>query len=391
VPAVRASLRVEVPAAGWLEALNASPIAVPRVPTGGLKVKVLVPEGSTVAAGDVVIVFDDTALELELVSHRATFRSAGRRLDRTELQGRMEAAAIQVMREIAQLEHENAASFDLDDAAIYSKRDVLEEQVKKREASETIVFATASLRLRGEYYDIEERIIDVDAERAKGKIERVETSLAQVVLRAPLGGMVVYRKNWRGASVSVGDTLWPGNVVMSIVDPSAVALKAHVLDRDASSVKPGALARVRVDARPDLALTGNVKTVAELAAPIERNSPVKYVEVLLEIAGADPALLRPGMKGSARIVTAEAASAVVIPRAAVRGSAEEPWVLVSGEDGPERRTVELGPGDPVRVAVSAGLEEGELVLLGGPDVAAPAAEAAAPQQVAAPPRVTAGG
>ena len=33
--------------------------------------------------------------------------------------------------------------------------------------------------------------------------------------------LIVYKKNWRGSSVAVGDTLWPGNVIMSIVDPAA--------------------------------------------------------------------------------------------------------------------------------------------------------------------------
>jgi hypothetical protein len=40
-------------------------------------------------------------------------------------------------------------------------------------------------------------------------------------------------------------------------------------------------------------------------------------------------------------------------------------VLVDGPGGPEARPVELGPGDLVRVSVTAGLEGGESILLGG--------------------------
>ena len=49
-----------------MESTNASPIAVPRVPTGALKVKELVEEGSMIEAGDVVVVFDDTELNIGL-------------------------------------------------------------------------------------------------------------------------------------------------------------------------------------------------------------------------------------------------------------------------------------------------------------------------------------
>ena len=79
VEAAWTTIDLWVPAQGYLEALDASPVAVPRVPTGALKVKELVPEGSIVEAGEIVVVFDDTQLSIELDNHRATFRSAGGR------------------------------------------------------------------------------------------------------------------------------------------------------------------------------------------------------------------------------------------------------------------------------------------------------------------------
>ena len=71
VSAVRGDLTVDVLARGELESTNASPIAVPRVPTGALKVKELVEEGLLVEEGDVVVVFDDSELNIELDGHLA--------------------------------------------------------------------------------------------------------------------------------------------------------------------------------------------------------------------------------------------------------------------------------------------------------------------------------
>ena len=55
--------------------MTASPVAVPRVPTGALKVRELVPEGSIVEPGQIVIVFDDTRLNIELDSELFTQKS----------------------------------------------------------------------------------------------------------------------------------------------------------------------------------------------------------------------------------------------------------------------------------------------------------------------------
>jgi len=372
VTAVRTSLELSVPAKGYLEAMKASPIAVPRVPTGALKVKELVPEGSIVEVGAIVIRFDDTQLSIELDNHKASFRSADRRIDGNELQSIIESGTIDVMREVAELERDNAEAFSIVDESIYSRLEILETEVRQEDAVETILFAEASLLLRGEYYDIEERILNVEKDQVAGKLGRVETSLASLVLKAPIGGLIVYKKNWRGSSVAVGDTLWPGNVVMSIVDPASTALTAFVLEKDAAGLQVGTAATVSVDAHSGRRFHGKVATVAELSRPIEQDSPVKYTEISIELEDGDPALLKPGMKGEARIVMGQIVDAVVVPRTAVRGEGEERYVLVAAGDGAERRPVKLGRGDPVRVSIDEGLDDGERVLIGGVgDVAAP--------------------
>jgi multidrug efflux pump subunit AcrA (membrane-fusion protein) len=375
VEVVRADMAFSVPAVGYLEATKASPIAVPRVPTGALKVKSVMDEGSIVAEGDVVVVFDDTQLNIDLDNQMASFRSTSRRLDRNEVQSVIEDGSIGVMKQVAQLERDNADAFSIEDEMIYSRLEILEQSVRKEEASETIIFADMSLLLRGEYYDIEERILGVERDQVQGNIDRVNTSLGNLVLKAPLGGLIIYKKNWRGSSVQVGDTLWPGNVIMSIVDPASTMLAGFVLEKDGAGVTVGSPATVRVDARPDLAFQGKVKSIAEISRPIERESPVKYTEVQIEIENGDPQLLKPGMKGEAWIEVGQSANAVVIPRSALRGDGDERYVMVEGVEGPEKRPVKAGAGDHVRISIVEGLEEGERVILGGEEPIDPVATA----------------
>jgi multidrug efflux pump subunit AcrA (membrane-fusion protein) len=365
VAAERTSLDLVVPAQGYLEAMSASPVGVPRVPTGALTIKELVPEGSIVEQGDIVIRFDDTQLNIELDNHKASFRSTDRRIDGNSMQAAIEAGHLEVMREVAELERDNAETFEIVDEEIFSKLEILETEVRQEEAAETILFAEASLLLRGEYYDIEERILGVEKDQVSGNIGRVETSLASLVLKAPIGGLIVYKKNWRGSSAAVGDTLWPGNVVMSIVDPASTALTAFVLEKDAAGLHPDAPATVVVDARPGREFRGRVATVAELSRPIERGSPVKYTEVKIELEDGDPSLLKPGMKGEARIVVGRLDDAVVVPRVAVMGEGDARFVHVASAEGSERRAVKLGAGDLVRVSIEEGLEGGERLLLRG--------------------------
>lgn len=364
IPVRRASIQLTVPAEGELEAMQAAPIAVPRVPTGALLVREVVAEGLVVAEGDVLVVFDDTQLEIDLENHRASFRSASRRIDRSDFASEIAVGRLETVREIAEIERDNASAFRITDTEIFSKREILEDTVREREAGETVLYAKAAVRLRGEFYEIEERIVGVERAQAQDKIARVETSLGNLVLRAPIGGLVVYRKSWRGETVAVGDTLWPGNVIMSIVDPKSVGLSAFVHERDAAGVQQGARAQVVVDALADRVLEGKVARVAEVARPIEQGSPVKYTEVKIEIDDEDRSRLQPGMKGRGHIVVGTLDNALVVPRAAVHGDRDAPFVLLARGGSTEKRGVTLGPGDLVQVSVTEGLDEGDRIVIG---------------------------
>lgn len=248
VPVLRETFSVAVKARGELESEQASPIAVPKVSTGALKVKELAPEGSMVEEGQVIVVFDESQLNIELANHTATFRSSNRRIDRTNIERGMEAGSVMTDRQVAEMERTWAAEFQLEDEDIYSQLEILGAALDMSTAGERILFANAKLLLRDEYYDIDESILAVEKGQAKDKLDRVESSLGQLVLTAPIGGMVVYRKNWRGATVTVGDTLWPGNIVMSIVDPTRTSLKVNIFEKDAAGVVENALTAVRIDA-----------------------------------------------------------------------------------------------------------------------------------------------
>ncbi|MDH3628604.1 MAG: efflux RND transporter periplasmic adaptor subunit [Acidobacteriota bacterium] len=363
------SIHLYVPADGYLEATDASPIAVPRVPTGALQVKDLAREGTLVKKGDVVVTFDDTKLNIDLENHRASFASSEQRLTGNDLNAEIAEGTLSVMREVAELERDNVSAFQIVDTTIYSKQEMLEDEVRLDDAEETIVFADASIQLRGEFYEIEERILDVEKEQVSGNISRVETSLGNMVLRSPLSGLVLYRKNWRGASVGVGDSLFSGNVIMSIVDPDSAALTAFVAERDAARIEKGADAEVRIDARPGHVFAGKVDHVAELSRPIERGSPVKFTEIRVALTDVPAGLLKPGMKGTAQVSAGRVEDRIVVPRAALRGEGEQQFVVVAENGQFVRRPVVPGTGDRVRVVIDEGLAAGERVVLGDVELA----------------------
>ena len=93
------------------------------------------PEGSTVAVGDTLIEFDATQLEIELDNNMAAFRGTDRRIDRNRIESGIETGSIGVFKSVAELELEVAESVKIEDASIYSRREILDASLDKDYAS----------------------------------------------------------------------------------------------------------------------------------------------------------------------------------------------------------------------------------------------------------------
>jgi len=142
--------------------------------------------------------------------------------------------------------------------------------------------------------------------------------------------------------------------------------RVYVLESDAGNLRIGQTGHIVVDSHPGLRFNSTVERMETLARPLEKESPVKYFEVLLKIDAKDSQVLRPGKMVRARITVAELKDALVVPRGALSEENRKFFVWVDRPGAPEKRAVEIGPGDGARIALISGVREGESVLLNPP-------------------------
>lgn len=112
----------------------------------------------------------------------------------------------------------------------------------------------------------------VNAER----LQQIESQMEGCVIKAPAAGRVLYATS--GAAgventqagmrpmLSKGASVRRGQPLLSIQDPKKMQLKVVIPETKASQVKAGAAATVRVDAFPDLELKGVVENLVKLPA-----------------------------------------------------------------------------------------------------------------------------
>ncbi len=182
---------------------------------------------------------------------------------------------------------------------------------------------------------------------------RAEAALNAAILTAPFDGVVL------DVRALPGDYVGPGTGIMLFADPSAVEVRATVVEEDLPLVAIGQSTEVFFDAQPDAIVEGTVARVVPRRVP-EQNRPLFYVFISpTEI----PHGIVAGMTADASIIIDKRDGVLRLPRAVVRGPANATSrVTVWANGREEQRSVQIGLRGDVNVEIVDGLAENERVV-----------------------------
>jgi RND family efflux transporter MFP subunit len=356
---------------GEIKALRSISISAPAN-AGELQILKLLPSGTSVKAGDVVVEFDRTKRQRTLEEERTALKQQEAEIDKARAQGRLtsEKDQTELVRsgydvDRAQLETRKAEVI----APIQGAKNQLDYVERQYRFGETKARATA-----------DEIGASAEVGRASQKrnkalfdVRQGERAVSSMTLRAPADGMVTILPNWRNQvgwseapEFKEGDRLWPGAIIAELPDLSSIQVSARVDEIDRGRVKVGQAAKVRIDAVPDREFEAKVAGASPLAKLDFSNWPLtKSFDLVLELAAADQRL-RPGMSANARVAVERTADAVLLPSQALFQKHGQTVVYVQSGWGFEERRVEIARRTPKQVSVARGVRAGERVALRDP-------------------------
>jgi len=181
---------------------------------------------------------------------------------------------------------------------------------------------------------------------------------AELVLRAPVSGVVVSRDAVVGQPVTTDRTL------ASIADLSEVWFLGRVFEKDLGQLEIGAAADVTLNAYPSESFSGSIEYIGRQIDPIART-----VTARVRLANRGETL-RLGLFGTARVVVKGRAEqktpTLVVPRSALIEVTEKTVVFVRvAPEEFELHEVTVGEGAAGKVRILSGLREGEEVVVDG--------------------------
>lgn len=240
------------------------------------------------------------------------------------------------------------------------KRDNLLEYTSdkmKRQLEANIKTAEAKLKAQTDSHTLENE-----------KLKRIRTQLEKCVIRAPEAGQVVYanqRDNRGGNEIIIeeGTLVRERQVIIRLPDPKRMQVTAKINEAKISQVVVGMPATVRMDAFPDVEMTGKVKKVNEYPAPTSWfNSRVKEYDTVVTIENPPPGL-RPGLTAEVKILVAQVPDALQLPVQAVFEREGQHYAILHQGDEWTAQPIEIGRTNDKFVIIREGLQAGREVVL----------------------------
>lgn len=309
--------RVLVRADGELTGLQITPVHAPMVKTGSLKLAWLADEGQIVEKGDTVVTFDQTDAELTLLQSHNTLDTQNHLIEKQKMEARSRAATLMRDLESTDLELDYTQDQIRKDERIFSRWEIQESIMSAALAR----YRKGHLNRKGEVEqglsEADLRLLQVDRKMAETEMEMARETLSSLEAKAPLGGVVLYRRSW--TVLEVGSEVWPTQPLMDIADMERFRARLFVPENQIRGVQTGKKVQVRLDAFPGENFSGEIDKVDKIARQRHPRDPRKFFlcEARLHVSPESMEKLNPGMRFSAEIELGEKTGVIVIPRSAV--------------------------------------------------------------------------
>jgi multidrug efflux pump subunit AcrA (membrane-fusion protein) len=281
---------------GELRAVRNEEIRTPLTDTWPLQIRWMIPEGTLVREGQKVLDFDNTAVLSRLEEMRLARLEAAVSLRSTEAQLEAQRAEKSFAFEKAKIVLEKAALEAAVPEPMRARRDYDAKQLELERARTDRTTAERDLAAFERSAEADLQVARLELAKAERQVTRAEETLRGLSCTAPRAGVLLYGDHpWEARKFQEGDNAFPRMTIMKVPDLSRMEIVAWLSDVDDGALSAGRPVRCLLDSYPDRSFEGRIREVAPVAEERGRDTGIRAFRVSIDLDGADPAFMRPGM------------------------------------------------------------------------------------------------
>jgi len=329
---------------------------------GSMVITKLVPAGTHVQKGDILVEFDPQAQTKDYLDKKSTYENLVGQVAQKQADENIARAKDDTAMKQAEDEFKRA-QLELQKNEIVSRIDAEKNQEALDEAETTLKQLKETYQLKRAAAAAAIRIQEIQRDRAMQAMRFAQGNAAKMVVHSPMPGVVVYNTIWLGGrmgTVQQGDQVRPGVPFLQVVDPSQMEVRVELNQVDLLKVRLGQRAQMHLDAYPGMALPAALEELSPLGHPGQFTEVVRSFTARFSIQGTDPRLL-PDLSAALDLDLGSQKSVLVVPWQSIGSEAGHSFVWLKTTGGFEKRTVQTGPRNDLEAIVNSGLAEGDII------------------------------
>ncbi len=319
--------------------------------------RLLVKEGDSVKAGQLMLVLDDADARAQAARAQAQVTSAQADVNAAEHGGNQEellGAEAQLVK--ARTDRDSAqrnldALKKLEKQGAASSGEVLEAQNALERAEAQLTFLQQKQTKR--YSSSELDRVKAQRTEAQASYGAAEEVLAKSNVRAPFDGIVYSLPVRQGGFVAAGDLL------LQLADLRKVVVRAFVDEPDVGRLESGDQMEISWDAVPGRMWKSRLTSVP---STVRLRGSRNVGETTSVVDNSDLRLL-PNINVGVTIIAAQSENVLVVPREAIRLDGGQPYVLQVSGDRLKRRDIETSLSNLTQIEVKKGLAAKDVIAI----------------------------
>ena len=328
-----------------------------------IKITNLVAEGTTVKEGDFVADLDKTEIMTKVNEEQLNVNKKQSEYTQTKLDTTL--AMRDARDELLNLKYAVEEKKLTKDQSIYEPPAVLRQaEIDYEKAVRNYEQKQENYKTKREQSITKMQIVGSDLDKAKAKLDALMSIIQKLTVKAPKGGMVIYKKDWDGKKVVVGSTVGWDPTVANLPDLTTMESVTYVNEVDIQKIKTGQKVNIGLDAQPGKKLLGIVKSVASIGEQ-KGNSEAKVFEVVIDVISKDTTL-RPSMTTSNNIITSTIGNVLSVPIESIQNAGNKSFVYKKSGLKIVKQQIKTGVFNENSAVISEGLNEQDEVFVSMP-------------------------
>jgi HlyD family secretion protein len=320
---------------------------------GGQVDEKLVEDGAMVKAGDLIVVLNNTSLQLDVTRNEAMVTEQLNNMRTIELQLEQNRLShkrnlVEINYQIKRLGRQVDRLSDLDTAGLAIKSQLEDARDELEYFNNRRAVTLESQQTDSRMQETQLVFLQESGAQLEKNLVLARKNLDALRVRAPVTGKL------SGLDAEVGQSIQKGGRLGQIDDPDNFKLRASIDEFYLGRVDLGQRAHFEKDGKQyDL-------TISKIYPQVNNGQ----FEIDLLFTGDEPLDIRRGQTLQAKLTLGDSSSAILIPNGAFYQDTGGNWMFVVSDDGSEavKRNVKLGRRNSRSIEVLEGLEKGEEVV-----------------------------